>query len=89
MGEQLIDHSGKMMALDVLLIELFKRKHRVLLFSQFRTMLGITEVKSRSRLSIINPLTNCCMVRTGPLRSRAGSSVVSTERRHLSNDAIE
>jgi SNF2 family DNA or RNA helicase len=48
MDEQLIDHSGKMMVLDRLLAELFKRKHKVLLFSQFTTMLDIIEVKPLS-----------------------------------------
>ncbi|KAF4581595.1 hypothetical protein EYR38_002924 [Pleurotus pulmonarius] len=41
--ERLIDCSGKMMVLDRLLTELFKRKHKVLLFSQFTTMLDIIE----------------------------------------------
>lgn len=43
--ERLIDCSGKMMVLDRLLTELFKRKHKVLLFSQFTTMLDIIEVR--------------------------------------------
>lgn len=41
---ELIDASGKMMMLDRLLGELFRRKHKVLLFSQFTTMLDIIEV---------------------------------------------
>ncbi|KAF7423005.1 hypothetical protein PC9H_011169 [Pleurotus ostreatus] len=41
--ERLVDCSGKMMVLDRLLTELFKRKHKVLLFSQFTTMLDIIE----------------------------------------------
>jgi ATP-dependent DNA helicase len=57
MDEQLIDHSGKMMILDRLLTELFKRKHKVLLFSQFTTMLDIIEVKPPS--SSIFELTVC------------------------------
>jgi ATP-dependent DNA helicase len=45
-NEELVDASGKMMVLDRLLGELFKRKHKVLLFSQFTTMLDIIEVCS-------------------------------------------
>ncbi|KAH8111576.1 SNF2 family N-terminal domain-containing protein [Phellopilus nigrolimitatus] len=46
--EQVIDDglvgaSGKMLVLDRLLTELFKRGHKVLLFSQFTTMLDIIE----------------------------------------------
>ncbi|KAH9475113.1 Lymphoid-specific helicase [Psilocybe cubensis] len=43
LGEELVNASGKMMVLDRLLRELFKRKHKVLLFSQFTTMLDIIE----------------------------------------------
>jgi len=46
LGEELVNASGKMMVLDRLLRELFKRKHKVLLFSQFTTMLDIIEVRS-------------------------------------------
>ena len=42
---ELVSASGKMMLLDQLLGELFKRKHKVLLFSQFTTMLDIIEVR--------------------------------------------
>ncbi|KZW04148.1 hypothetical protein EXIGLDRAFT_737823 [Exidia glandulosa HHB12029] len=42
-NEELVDASGKMMMLERLLEELFKRGHRVLLFSQFTTMLDIIE----------------------------------------------
>ena len=44
LGEELVNASGKMMVLDRLLRELFKRGHKVLLFSQFTTMLDIIEV---------------------------------------------
>lgn len=44
LNEDLVNGSGKMMVLDRLLRELFKRKHKVLLFSQFTTMLDIIEV---------------------------------------------
>ncbi|KAG2144397.1 SNF2 family N-terminal domain-containing protein [Suillus bovinus] len=43
LDEQLVNASGKMMILDRLLEELFRRKHKVLLFSQFTTMLDILE----------------------------------------------
>jgi ATP-dependent DNA helicase len=39
-----VNASGKMMVLDRLLRELFRRDHKVLLFSQFTTMLDIIEV---------------------------------------------
>ena len=42
--DELVGASGKMMVLERLLDELFKRKHKVLLFSQFTTMLDIIEV---------------------------------------------
>ncbi|KAF8838231.1 hypothetical protein BDN67DRAFT_955400 [Paxillus ammoniavirescens] len=41
--EELVDASGKMMLLERLLDELFNRKHKVLIFSQFTTMLDIIE----------------------------------------------
>lgn len=44
LNEELVSTSGKMMILDRLLDELFNRKHKVLLFSQFTTMLDIIEV---------------------------------------------
>ncbi|KAF5376438.1 hypothetical protein D9615_008658 [Tricholomella constricta] len=43
LNDDLVNASGKMMVLDRLLRELFKRKHKVLLFSQFTTMLDIIE----------------------------------------------
>ncbi|KAI0072353.1 hypothetical protein K474DRAFT_1667957 [Panus rudis PR-1116 ss-1] len=43
LNEDLVSASGKMMVLDRLLDELFKRGHKVLLFSQFTTMLDIIE----------------------------------------------
>jgi ATP-dependent DNA helicase len=42
--EELVNTSGKMMVLDCLLRELFKHGNKVLLFSQFMTMLDIIEV---------------------------------------------
>ncbi|KAG5643984.1 hypothetical protein DXG03_009274 [Asterophora parasitica] len=44
LNENLVNASGKMMVLDRLLRELFRRKLKVLLFSQFTTMLDIIEV---------------------------------------------
>ncbi|KAG7088716.1 hypothetical protein E1B28_012684 [Marasmius oreades] len=43
LNDELVAASGKMMVLDRLLSELFRRKHKVLLFSQFTTMLDIIE----------------------------------------------
>ncbi|KAF7986864.1 hypothetical protein HWV62_12596 [Athelia sp. TMB] len=43
LNEDLVNASGKMMVLDRLLDELFRRKHKVLLFSQFTTMLDIIQ----------------------------------------------
>ena len=42
--EQLVDASGKMMVLERLLDALFERGHKVLVFSQFVTMLDVIEV---------------------------------------------
>jgi ATP-dependent DNA helicase len=44
-NDELVNASGKMLVLDRLLSELFKRGHKVLLFSQFTTMLDIIEVR--------------------------------------------
>ena len=46
LDSELVDSSGKMMVLERLLDELFKRGHRVLLFSQFTMMLDVIEVSS-------------------------------------------
>lgn len=43
LNQELVSASGKMMLLNQLLTELFARKHKVLLFSQFTTMLDIIE----------------------------------------------
>ncbi|TFK21697.1 SNF2 family DNA-dependent ATPase [Coprinopsis marcescibilis] len=43
LGEELVNASGKMMVLDRLLRELFRRDHKVLIFSQFTTMLDILQ----------------------------------------------
>ena len=44
--ETLVTTSGKMMILDQLLEELFRRKHKVLVFSQFTTMLDIIAMRA-------------------------------------------
>ena len=49
-NQDLVNASGKMLVLDRLLTELFKRGHKVLLFSQFTTMLDIIEVCLPSEL---------------------------------------
>jgi hypothetical protein len=46
LNEELVNASGKMMLLNQLLEELFRRKHKVLLFSQFTTMLDIIHVRT-------------------------------------------
>lgn len=45
--ETLVTSSGKMLLLDRLLPELFKRNHKVLIFSQFKTQLDILEDYAR------------------------------------------
>jgi len=45
LNDDIVNTSGKMMVLDRLLRELFKKGHKVLLFSQFTTMLDIIEVR--------------------------------------------
>jgi len=54
-NDELVNASGKMMVLERLLDELFRRGHKVLVFSQFTTMLDIIEVRSLiiSRVSLI------------------------------------
>ncbi|THG93409.1 hypothetical protein EW026_g7819 [Hermanssonia centrifuga] len=43
LNDELVNASGKMMLLEQLLDELFERNHKVLLFSQFSTMLDIVD----------------------------------------------
>lgn len=50
-NKDLVEASGKMLLLERLLDALFQRKHKVLLFSQFTTMLNIIEV-SRALLPL-------------------------------------
>jgi SNF2 family DNA or RNA helicase len=87
LNEDLVNASGKMMVLDRLLCELFRRKHKVLLFSQFTTMLDIIEVRC---LMLFMYLTSILTSRrTGPANSKAGGSVGSMGRRLRSRDAIK
>ncbi len=44
LDHRVVSTSGKMMVLERLLDELFRRKHKVLLFSQFTTVLDIIDV---------------------------------------------
>ena len=75
--EELVDASGKMMLLERLLDALFRTKHKVLLFSQFTTMLDIIEV-CVCHLS----LQYCSREdRHGRLNSNSGGFVVSMGRR--------
>ena len=62
LSAELVSASGKMMLLQQLLDELFRRKHKVLLFSQFTTMLDIIEVFPISKY-VDHILTSS---RTGP-----------------------
>ena len=45
LNDELVNASGKMMVLERLLDELFARGHKVLVFSQFKTMLDVIEVR--------------------------------------------
>ena len=78
-NEQLVNASGKMMVLDRLLSELFKRGHKVLLFSQFTTMLDVIEVNTASTSTSLR-LTTVITQRNGPTRSSRGRLVVSMGR---------
>lgn len=49
-NHELVNASGKMMVLERLLDELFERGHKVLVFSQFVTMLDVIEVSVPSIL---------------------------------------
>lgn len=75
-NDELVGASGKMLVLDRLLTELFKRGHKVLLFSQFTTMLDIIEVL----LSIIDfeRISNDSLRRLGQPSSRVGTCAAST-----------
>ena len=55
LGRELVNASGKMMVLNRLLRELLSRGHKVLIFSQFTTMLDIIEVCMRI---LLHPIPN-------------------------------
>jgi len=86
--EQLVNASGKMMVLDRLLGELFKRGHKVLLFSQFTTMLDIIEVGiSLQYLPFRSRYLTQRTLRSGPIRLSRGRLVVSMgQRDHWSDE---
>ncbi|KAK0503096.1 SNF2 family DNA-dependent ATPase [Armillaria luteobubalina] len=67
LDDRVVDMSGKMMVLDRLLDELFRRKHKVLLFSQFTTMLDIIDDWAREMKG-----WNICRIdgSTGPMDRR-------------------
>lgn len=85
LNDELVDASGKMMVLDRLLSELFKRKHKVLLFSQFTTMLDIIEVSHPSSLRSLDfAISSClCGCRIGPANLKGGRYVALTGQQLL------
>ena len=84
LGEELVNASGKMMVLDRLLRELFKGGHKVLLFSQFTTMLDIIEVKNLYSMICIFPADPLHLFRNGLSIIWDGKSVVLMDQRRLS-----
>lgn len=83
LGEELVNASGKMMVLDRLLRELFKRGHKVLLFSQFTTMLDIIEVNIYILKLHFLPADPLRLFRNGLLIIWDGQSVELMEKRRL------
>jgi len=61
MDEQLINASGKVMVLEQLLEALFERGHKVLVFSQFVTMLNVIEVSVPTLSSRHLLMDNSCL----------------------------
>jgi hypothetical protein len=80
-NKELVNASGKMMVLERLLEELFRRKHKVLIFSQFTTMLDIIEASSCCKKNGSTALLNY-FCRIGQLNSRNGLFVGSTALRN-------
>ena len=74
LGEELVNASGKMMVLDRLLRELFERKHKVLIFSQFKIMLDIIQVNLLTLSSLPSPFISD-LTRIGQKITWAGRSV--------------
>ena len=75
LGRELVNASGKMMVLDRLLRELFKRGHKVLIFSQFTTMLDIIEVCNVPRSLSYCKVKNCDSARLGRRTLCSGTCV--------------
>lgn len=82
-NDDLVNASGKMLLLNRLLDALFQKGHKVLLFSQFTTMLDV--IVSPQQLTVSSVLTWCR--RTGRLCSKGSKSVESMEARPSSRDA--
>lgn len=62
-NDELVNASGKMLVLNRLLDELFRRDHKVLIFSQFTTMLNIIEVSFLSQNDVSDiRLNSFCVV---------------------------
>jgi len=80
LNDDLVNLSGKMMVLDRLLRELFKRKHKVLLFSQFTTMLDIIEVCEINIISTVLVMNRVSFFRTGHASLWGGKSAASMVR---------
>lgn len=83
LNDDLVNGSGKMMVLDRLLRELFRRKHKVLLFSQFTTMLDIIEVVSPIISTFCSGLISLFHHRIGQRNAWDGISAVSMDHRRL------
>lgn len=81
--EDLVNASGKMLLLNRLLGALFEKKHKVLLFSQFTTMLDVIvrspfpellELTSTRRIGLLSTKAGRCVESMATLRNnRAGS----------------
>ena len=54
LDDRVVSTSGKMMILERLLDELFRRKHKVLIFSQFTTMLDIIDVSRFTFIRLVS-----------------------------------
>ena len=81
MDDELVDASGKMMVLERLLDELFARGHKVLVFSQFVTMLDVIEVYADPLLRATATALLIEHDRTGRTSTRAGHCAGSTVQR--------
>lgn len=81
-NEELVNVSGKMMVLERLLEELFRRKHKVLIF-----LVSSQQCLTSSRCVLISVVASMIFVepprRTGQLNSRNGLFAVSTALQNL------